>query len=70
MRKKFYTIKKGKKVCGVCNGLSVYFNIDVTLIRVLWLFLFFTFGFGIIPYIVLAVIFPSKEEENSTPYES
>ena len=42
------------KISGVCQGLSEYFGIDVT-IAVLF------YGVGIIPYIILAIIMPDKD---------
>ena len=45
---------------GVCSGLSEYLNIDVTLIRIVWLFSVLCYGVGLLPYIVLAFIMPNK----------
>lgn len=59
---------KGKKltkssencmICGVCGGIGEYFQIDPTLIRLLWAILTFCgVGSGIIIYIIAAVIMP------------
>ena len=35
----FSRIREGKKIAGVCGGIARYFDIDVTLVRVLWLLL-------------------------------
>ena len=49
------------KLCGVCYGLSEYFNIDVTIIRFIWVIAVLFYGVGILPYIILALIMPNKE---------
>ncbi|MDR0974114.1 MAG: PspC domain-containing protein [Ruminococcus sp.] len=59
-----------KMICGVCAGLAVYMNLDVTLVRVLWAILsLFTAGFlGVIAYIIMAVVIPyDNEANNNTP---
>lgn len=43
---------------GVCTGISAYFGIDLTLVRALFVILFFVPGFGAILYIVLWIIAP------------
>jgi len=46
-------------LAGVCGGIGEYFNIDPTVIRVVWALLGFT-GTGIVAYIACAVIIPKK----------
>ena len=61
--KKLYKIGKGKKICGVCGGIAEYFNVDPTLVRILWALLtIIFFGGGILVYIVAAIVMPKKEE--------
>jgi len=63
MEKKLYKNKENKMVSGVCSGLSIYFGIDVTLVRLLWaLVTVFSFGTGIIAYIICAIIIPDVPE--------
>jgi phage shock protein PspC (stress-responsive transcriptional regulator) len=47
-----------KKLGGVCAGVATYFDMDVTLVRVLWLLVFFCGGFGLLLYIVLWIVLP------------
>ena len=51
-----------KKFCGVCGGIANYFDIDPTIIRVIYAALtLFSAAFpGIILYFVLAVVMPSE----------
>lgn len=62
MKKRLYKIEKGKKLCGVCGGIAEYFDIDPTVIRLLWVLLFFCAGTGFLAYIVAAIIMPTKSE--------
>ena len=43
-------------IAGVCLGLSEYFEIDVTIIRFIWLISILFYGYALIPYIILAFI--------------
>lgn len=47
-----------KKLGGVCAGLADYFDIDPTLIRVIWLVLVFCAGGGVLAYIILWIVLP------------
>ena len=59
MSKKLYRIEEGKKLCGVCGGIAEYFNIDATLVRLLWA-IFACCGGGILAYIIAAIIMPNE----------
>lgn len=64
-QKTFYRIEEGKMLSGVCTGLAAYFDIDVTLIRLLWVFLTLTSGgLGILAYIVAIIVLPSAPNES------
>ena len=63
MEKKLYKIEEGKKLDGVCGGIAEYFNVDPTLIRLIWALLTLcTVGVGLIGYLICAVILPKKSE--------
>ncbi|HNS33380.1 MAG TPA: PspC domain-containing protein [bacterium] len=51
--RKFYRKKEGKKIAGVCSGLGEYFNIDPTLIRVVFIISIFLSGLGLLVYLIL-----------------
>lgn len=55
--KRLYKSGDNRVLCGVCGGIGNYFNIDPTIIRLLWVILGFT-GAGIVAYIVAAIIMP------------
>ena len=57
--KKLYRSSKDKKIAGVCAGLAEYFNIDPTIVRVIFVLLLLPGGLpGLLPYILLWVIVP------------
>lgn len=58
--KKLYRDENDKVLGGVCSGLSHYFGIDVTVVRIIFVILAISFGFGIIPYLVLWIAVPSS----------
>jgi phage shock protein C len=52
--------KRNKKVAGVCSGFARYFDMDVTLMRILWLTIaIVTGGMGFIAYLGAWIIMPS-----------
>jgi phage shock protein PspC (stress-responsive transcriptional regulator) len=57
-RRRLYRDADSKVIGGVCSGLSKYFAIDVVVVRIIWLILFFIFGSGLLLYIILWVIIP------------
>ena len=54
--KKLRKSKTEKKICGVCGGIAEYFNIDPTIVRLIWVLLFFAYGAGVLAYLVAALI--------------
>ena len=58
--KRLYRVNEGKILCGVCMGLSEYFEIDVTIVRLIWVFISLVYGSGILLYIIDALIMPIK----------
>lgn len=51
--KRLYRVNEGKILCGVCMGLSEYFEIDVTIVRLIWVFISLVYGSGLLLYILL-----------------
>ena len=66
MENKLYRSRKDRMLFGVCGGLGKFFGIDPTIVRVIFVLLAFT-GFGILAYIVIAIIAPLEESQKSTP---
>lgn len=49
------------KIAGICAGLSNYFNIDVIIIRIIFLLFLFIGGFGFPLYIILWIVIPKAD---------
>ncbi|MBE6153678.1 MAG: PspC domain-containing protein [Firmicutes bacterium] len=60
-KKKLYRSKTDKKLCGVCGGIADYFDIDPTIIRLIWIFLVLCVGTGVLAYFIAALIMPEKD---------
>jgi phage shock protein C len=60
MEKKLHRDEQHKMIAGVCAGLADYLNMDVTLIRVVFLVALIFHGAGLLPYIVLWIVLPKK----------
>ena len=62
--KKIYRKTDDCIIAGVCAGLADYFEIDETLVRVIFVLLAVGGGSGILIYLVLWLVIPKKGEEN------
>ncbi len=56
--KKLYRSRKERMIAGVCGGIAQYFEVDPTLIRILWVAVTFMGGAGILAYIICWIIVP------------
>ena len=63
--KRLYRLPEGQMLAGVCTGIAAYFNLDVTVVRLLFVLLTLMSGVGILFYIILAIVVP----EAKTPEE-
>ncbi len=54
-------VKKDKKIFGVCGGLGEYFDVDPTVVRVIFVASVLLFGTGILLYIIMAIIMPDEQ---------
>lgn len=56
--RKFYRDSANKSIGGVCGGLAVYFNLDIVLVRVLFVLCFFMGSASFWVYIILWIVAP------------
>ena len=56
--KKLYKSLVNRMLCGVCGGIAEYFDIDPTLVRLVWVIITLMGGAGILAYIIAAIIIP------------
>ena len=52
-----------KMIAGVCAGIGKYFNLDPTIVRVLYVLMVFFAGFGILLYLILWLVIPSESQQ-------
>lgn len=58
--KRLYRIQEGEMIAGVCNGLAAYFNVDPTIVRLVFVVLLvLSTGFFAIAYLVLLFVVPT-----------
>ncbi len=61
--KRLYKSRTDKKLFGVCGGLGNYFNVDPTMVRILYAALaIFSIGAGIVLYLAMALFVPNEPE--------
>jgi phage shock protein C len=58
-RKSLRRPRARRKIAGVCAGFAEYFDLDVTLIRIVWLICVLS-GVGLIAYIVAWILMPEE----------
>ncbi|MBX7158586.1 MAG: PspC domain-containing protein [Verrucomicrobiae bacterium] len=60
--KKLTLSQTDKKLCGVCGGLAAYFELDSTIVRVIWIIvsLFTGIVLGVIAYLLCALLIPKN----------
>ncbi|HRH31934.1 MAG TPA: PspC domain-containing protein [bacterium] len=67
--KKLYKSSTDKKIAGVCGGLAEYFEIDATILRLVWALVVVFSGFvpGGLVYLIAALVMPEKPNAQPTP---
>lgn len=64
MSKKIVKSTNNKMISGVCAGIADQFDIDPTIVRVLWAIAIFIYGTGLLAYIICAIVFPKGQTNN------
>lgn len=60
-RKRLIRPRAGRKIAGVCAGFAEYFDLDITLVRVVWLIsVFLGAGLSLIAYLVAWIVMPDE----------
>jgi phage shock protein C len=59
-RKRLVRPRQGRKIAGVCLGFAEYFDLDVTLVRIVWLISSVMTGIGLLSYPIAWVIMPEE----------
>ena len=59
--RKLHRVLAGKKVAGVCAGFAEYFDMDVTLMRLIWVgLLLIPPHIGLVAYIISWIVLPKE----------
>jgi len=66
---KLYRSETDRMLAGVCGGLAKFFNVDATLVRLVFLLLFFLGGSGFLLYLILWIIVPQESHATGTPQD-
>jgi phage shock protein C len=61
LRARLYKSRAEKKIFGVCGGIASYFNVDPTMVRLLFIIASFaSFGFMLLLYVIMAIVTPRE----------
>lgn len=73
MKRRLERTRRNNILAGVCGGIAKYFNIDVTVVRAIWILSAVFGGPGLGIYIICAIIIPKErydeEELRNEPYD-
>lgn len=61
MPRKLTRSRTDRKLAGVCGGIAEFFDVDVTVIRILWVLATFMGGSGLLAYVICALIMPEGD---------
>ena len=67
--RRLFRSEKDKMIGGVCGGFAEYLNIDVTLVRIIWVILTLFSGIGLLAYIISMILLPVNPDHKDLPQE-
>lgn len=67
--KKLYRSRKNRSIAGVCGGLAEYLGADVTLLRLVTLFMILFGGLSIWAYVILWIVIPEEPVARNTKFD-
>jgi phage shock protein C len=59
-RQRLVRPRAGRKIAGVCAGFAEYFDVDVTLVRLVWLLVGVMTCVGVLSYPIAWVVMPEE----------
>ena len=60
--------RAGRKIAGVCAGFAEYLDLDVTLVRLVWLMIAFFGGSGVLAYVIAWLLMPDEPAVVAVPH--
>ena len=67
MNTQFTRSRDDKMIAGVCGGIARYFNVDTTIVRLLFVLAVFLGGASPLIYLVLWLVMPEQKATYTTP---
>jgi phage shock protein C len=61
-----YRSRTNRMIGGVAGGLAEYFNVDSTIVRLVWVLTALTLGVGLLIYIAAMIIIPEGDDVTGT----
>ena len=58
--KRLYRSNTNRMLFGVAGGMADYFNMDPTIVRILWVLVALFGGTGVLLYLIAAIIMPQE----------
>ncbi len=62
MRERLYRSRNDRMLLGVAGGMARYFDLDPSIVRIVWALLALAGGAGILLYIVAAIVVPEEPQ--------
>jgi len=59
-RKRLVRPRADRKIAGVCAGFAEYFDLDVALVRLVWLIVAIMTGVGLLTYPIAWIVMPEE----------
>ena len=59
-KRRLYRSKEQRLLLGVCGGIAEYFDVDPTIVRVLFVIAALAAGPGILAYLIMAIVIPPR----------
>ena len=66
--RRLYKSRRNRFIDGICGGIAEYFQVDPTIVRLLWVLVTLLGGSGIILYIVGMIVIPVNPEHVLSPF--
>jgi phage shock protein C len=66
-RKRLVRPRADRRIAGVCAGFAEYFDLDVTLVRLVWLLVGVMTGVGLLSYPIAWIVMPEEPATVDVP---
>jgi len=58
--KRILRSRTNRMLAGVCQGIGTYFNLDPTIVRILWIVFTLMGGAGLLAYLICWIVIPEE----------